>query len=163
MELVLIRHGIAEDREQWQGQNDWLRPLTNEGRDKLKLLSGVYAKMISPVDVLVHSPLLRAQQTAEILLKSIKAKYTLESEVLAPDSNPTEFVKWVQDYPKAEKVVCVGHEPNLSQIASSLLMGSGRLNIQFKKAGAMSLYFSDVIKEKSARLDWLVTPKIILQ
>ncbi|MFN5979883.1 MAG: SixA phosphatase family protein, partial [Pseudanabaena sp.] len=62
--IYLIRHGIAEDRENYE--DDTLRPHTNEGQRKTKHVAKRLYDLGLRFDLLQTSPLVRAQQTAEI-------------------------------------------------------------------------------------------------
>ena len=66
MELYIVRHGIAIDREDPKSPPDPDRYLTEEGIEKTKQVAkGVAALGIEP-DLLISSPYVRAMQTAEI-------------------------------------------------------------------------------------------------
>jgi len=44
MKLYFLRHGIAVDREEWKG-NDFDRPLTDEGRERMAREAKTIAKL----------------------------------------------------------------------------------------------------------------------
>ena len=68
LQLLLVRHGIAEDRS--EGRRDGLRALTPAGRRRTtEVLERVVALGLV-ADRLVSSPLVRARQTAEIALSA---------------------------------------------------------------------------------------------
>jgi phosphohistidine phosphatase SixA len=54
----------------------------------------------------------------------------------------------------------VGHEPNLSSLASFLLGGTTDISINIKKGGVCCLSVDDLHNDRKAVLEWLVTPKI---
>jgi phosphohistidine phosphatase len=57
--LLVIRHGIAIEGEDWQG-DDELRPLTDDGVRKMqKGADGLHA-IVDVIDVVAASPLVRA-------------------------------------------------------------------------------------------------------
>ena len=66
MKLLLVRHAIAEEREEFErtGEPDDQRPLTSEGRKKMKRAAAGLGELVNKVDILATSPLARAQQTA---------------------------------------------------------------------------------------------------
>jgi phosphohistidine phosphatase len=66
MELYLIRHGIAEDKQ--PDIKDEERSLTKEGRQKTEKVAQKIKKLGLQFEVIVTSPLVRARQTAEILV-----------------------------------------------------------------------------------------------
>ncbi|MGH7674557.1 MAG: SixA phosphatase family protein, partial [Gemmatimonadales bacterium] len=69
MQLLIVRHAIAQDRDEHatSGQDDSLRSLTREGRVKMRQAAKGLHRLVKTLDVLATSPLARAAQTAEIL------------------------------------------------------------------------------------------------
>ena len=66
MEIYVVRHGIAIDREDPKCPPDPERYLTEEGIEKTKRVAAAVAALSSTPDVLLSSPYVRATQTAEI-------------------------------------------------------------------------------------------------
>ena len=59
-------------------------------------------------------------------------------------------------------VAMVGHEPNLSELASLLLVKApGRLVVELKKGGAMCLTFEGEAEPGGAALRWLLTQNVL--
>ena len=89
MNLLVVRHGLAEDREAFKrtGRSDDLRPLTDRGRRRMRRNARGLAKVIRP-DLLVTSPLTRAVQTAEILSAAFELEVATTLEALRPDESP---------------------------------------------------------------------------
>src|SRR6478672_122417 len=58
MKLLLIRHAIAEEREDFArtGKDDRLRPLTDEGRKKMKQGARGLRRCVPAFDLLAPSP-----------------------------------------------------------------------------------------------------------
>src|SRR5256885_16269061 len=71
MQLYVVRHGIAIDREDPKSPPDPERYLTEEGIEKTKgIAKAVAALHISP-DALISSPYVRVRQTAEIFAAAL--------------------------------------------------------------------------------------------
>src|SRR5215469_4808978 len=87
-ELCLMRHGIAVMRTGIAGLDDAKRPLTPDGRARMKAIArGLRAAGFVP-SWIVTSPLVRAQQTAEIVAK-VMGEAPLElCDALAPGGSP---------------------------------------------------------------------------
>ncbi|HEX4469200.1 MAG TPA: phosphoglycerate mutase family protein, partial [Gemmatimonadaceae bacterium] len=73
MDLLVIRHAIAEDKERFaaSGRNDDLRPLTEEGRSKMRRAAQGLRTVVGRIAHLASSPLVRARETAEIVAPAL--------------------------------------------------------------------------------------------
>lgn len=159
MKLLLIRHAIAEEPEDFArtGKDDRQRPLTDEGRKKMKQNAKGLREQVPAIDLLATSPLTRAAQTAAILDSVYGGLSEVEIEELAPEASPTEFLRWLRKQ-KGETIAAVGHEPSLSLILSWLLTGTERRLFSFRKGGACLLEFADEPAAGTATLLWALTP-----
>jgi phosphohistidine phosphatase len=159
MKLLLIRHAIAEERENFEktGKDDRLRPLTDEGRKKMKQAARGLKEVVPHVDLLATSPLTRAAQTGAILDTVYGGLQEVEIEQLSPESTPADFLRWLRKQ-KVETVAAVGHEPSLSLILSWLLTGAERRIFAFRKGGACLLEFPGEVGAGAASLLWALTP-----
>src|SRR5919108_656854 len=95
MKLLVVRHGTAEDKDEFArtGKSDDLRPLTPAGKREMRDIARGIREVVSAIDVLLTSPLVRAMQTAEI----VGEEYDREQkkvEWLRPDAPYEEFARW---------------------------------------------------------------------
>jgi len=159
MKLLLIRHAIAEESEDFAktGRDDRLRPLTDEGRKKMKQAAKGLQEIVPEIDLLATSPLTRAAQTGAIVDSVYGGLKEVEIEELAPEATPNDFLRWLRKQ-KAETLAAVGHEPSLSLILSWLLTGTERRIFAFRKGGACLLEFPDEVGAGTATLLWALTP-----
>jgi phosphohistidine phosphatase len=159
MKLLLIRHAIAEEREDFEktGKDDRLRPLTDEGRKKMKQAARGLKEVVPHVDLLATSPLTRAAQTGAILDTVYGGLQEVEIEELSPESTPADFLRWLRKQ-KADTLAAVGHEPSISLILSWLLTGAERRIFAFRKGGACLLEFPGEVGAGTANLLWALTP-----
>src|SRR5439155_7346675 len=69
VKLLVIRHGLAGEASEFArtGMDDDQRPLTDEGKKKMRAGARGLHEIVQQIDWLVSSPLVRAQQTAEII------------------------------------------------------------------------------------------------
>ncbi len=155
----MIRHAIAEPREESPGDDEELRPLNDRGRRRMRLAARGLSYLVPELDVLAASPLLRAGQTAEILAKElVRCPPPTVIEELTPGAASAGFLSWLERQEPAARVAVVGHEPSLSLAASWLLSGLDRSLVAFKKGGAALLTFDGAPASAGARLLWLLTP-----
>ena len=161
MQLLVIRHAIAEDRDEFadSGESDDRRPLTKSGVKRMrKGAKGLHA-IVDDIDVLVTSPYTRAAETAGIVANEFGLNQAQVSASLLPDVHFDEFERWAQSHVDKEVVAIVGHEPHLSGLTMWLMIGSGESHIELKKGGACLLEFDSNIRRASGTLLWLLTPR----
>lgn len=174
MTVLVVRHGLAMARDEFQIQykdsHDDSRPLTPEGIRKMqKNARGLKALVCKP-DLLLSSPLARAQQTAEILREAWGGPALSVTELLRPTARPHLLAASLSSQVVAARenpLICiVGHEPHLSKLVTWFLIGSGfgakqRSLIELKKGGACLLEFPHDIAKAQARLKWLAAPNFL--
>lgn len=172
-ELLLLRHGIAEERS--EDLDDGSRPLTAAGRERTALVLQRLLELDLRAEVLLSSPLVRARQTAELARDAgLAADLELEAG-LAPQADPVPLLlRWLgpaSPRPGWGRLALVGHEPDLSRLAAWLIgvpeaQAEGRLRL--KKAGVLLLALpaeaggSASTLAGSARLLLLLSPKTLL-
>jgi phosphohistidine phosphatase len=160
MNLLVIRHAIAEDRAQYAQAHadDAARPLTADGEKKMRKVAHGLRTIVPELDLLASSPLTRALQTAAIVARAYDRPAPALVPVLAP-AQPIEAVAaWLERQRRHEVVAVVGHEPALSRIVSWLLAGSERSFLELKKGAACLLACEQTIAPGSATLRWSLTP-----
>jgi phosphohistidine phosphatase len=169
MHLYLIRHGIAVDLDTIPLDStitDELRPLTKEGRNKLKQVAEKLQISGLKLDLIISSPLIRAKQTTDLLIDRQLSSQLEISPHLAPRGNlPAWLTEWEtrsrHDLP-ISKLALVGHEPNLSQWAELLIFGRIYNQIVLKKGGIIGLKFPDgKMAIGTAQLHCLIPPKYL--
>jgi phosphohistidine phosphatase SixA len=67
--LLIIRHGPAGNREEWEaeGRDDRLRPLTPKGKKEVRKAAGGLRQLVPALDLLATSPWTRAAETAQLV------------------------------------------------------------------------------------------------
>jgi phosphohistidine phosphatase len=160
MDLVLVRHAIAEERETFAltGKLDHRRPLTARGRKRMQQAAAGLRRLIPAVDLLATSPLVRAVQTAEIISDAYGGIEVVEVAELAPEGAPESLLRWLQGQDGDATIVVVGHEPSFSTHVGWLTARADEPFLDFKKGGACLLTFYDEIYSGGATLRWLLTP-----
>jgi phosphohistidine phosphatase len=169
MYLYLIRHGIAIDLDVIDADRidlDRSRHLTKIGRKKIQQVAKSLQAANLQFDRIVSSPLVRAHQTAELLLAQNLSSQLELSEDLAPSGNLESWLTWWESQSmqqQTSKLALVGHEPNLSEWAELLIFGSVQHKLILKKGGVIALKFpTDKIEIGTAQLHCLIPPKYLL-
>ena len=160
MDLYLLRHAIAVDRGTPGYEVDSTRPLTPEGARRMhRIAEGMTHLGIDP-DVIITSPCLRARQTADIVAEVFRVDRVELHEALSPGGDQARLIEDLsQRYGDHKSVIIVGHEPDLSEVASTLMAGSLDASLGFKKGGLCLLETASLHYGQCATLRWLLTPK----
>lgn len=168
MYLYLIRHGIAVDRDLSQDSpiSDESRSLTKVGRKKTTQVADRLHESGLKFDLVMTSPLVRAQQTAQIAIdRHLSDRLEVASE-LAPDGNLHSWLSQWESRTSTEpitKLALVGHAPNLEEWAELLIFGKVLQRIVLKKGGVIGLKFADErIAIGTAQLYCLLPPKYLV-
>jgi len=161
MELYLLRHGIATERGIPGHEIDSTRPLTPEGLRKTQRAAEGMRALGLDFGRILSSPHVRARQTAEIVAGVFGIEERLElNDNLAPGGNRWELMEGLNNGPESpQSVLLVGHEPEMSELASMLLSGATDLPIEMKKAGLCKLSLDKPQYGRCASLCWLLTPR----
>ena len=154
MLLLLFRHGEAE--EPGPGRSDAKRRLTPEGEAENRLcLEAVRRAGVRP-DAIVHSPLVRAAQTAQAARELLEPPDGIhEDERLACGAELRDVEEIVRQYP-GDTLMLVGHNPDLSVIAGELVGGAG---VALKTSGIAAIRLP-VAAAGVGQLQWLIKPKL---
>jgi phosphohistidine phosphatase len=158
MELYGIRHADAQPLE-GSITDDAHRPLTDTGIAQSKALAQCLQKLGVHLDVVLTSPLLRARQTAEEMLRNWSVpKPPIEVvEELVDAGKRKRLVRLLREQGK-ESVALIGHQPDLS-IFTAWLVGSRKAQLDLSKAGAALVHCNDEPDRGAGKLIWLVTPQ----
>jgi phosphohistidine phosphatase len=165
MELLVVRHALALDKDEAkrQGMLDRDRPLTTDGKTKMKRIARGLWSRVPEISVLLTSPWRRAVETGDLLQKAYASFRRIETDALLPDAEPEALASQVSEHAAAAAMALVGHEPHLSRWVSWCLTGSLEPLIELRKGGACLLRFEDIVGPGRARLIWLMTPAVLRQ
>ena len=156
VDLYIVRHAIAFERDAARWPDDRARPLTPDGVRKFRKAARGLRQVAGAVPRVLVSPLVRAKQTAELL--------TLEAGWPAAQEEAAIVARCARRRDSAALAV-VGHEPQLSALLALCLDagGSERASDAFvlKKGGAACLSWDGAPRAGKARLVWLLTPKLL--
>jgi phosphohistidine phosphatase len=156
MKIYFLRHGIAAEPEDWKG-NDYDRPLTSEGRERMAQEAKAIRKLDLKLDAILTSPLVRAKDTAEIVARELKV-VSKEDARLADDFDVSSLEEILQGCADLKALMLVGHEPSFSGVVGRLI-GEARLDL--KKGGLACVELPDA-STMTGELHWLIPPKALL-
>jgi phosphohistidine phosphatase len=157
MELLVIRHGIAQEYS--GGLPDEERALTEEGRKEMRTVARRLRELLPELDVVASSPLVRARQTAEIVCEAYELDFEVSS-ALAPGGSRSDVLSWLQGRRESLGAV-VGHAPDLDHLIAWLTTGSPTAFTSLRKGGVCLLSFAAKPEPGKAELRWILTPKLV--
>jgi phosphohistidine phosphatase len=165
MQLLIIRHGIAGDREEFvrTGRDDSERPLTPHGKRQMKRVAKGLRRVVKSIDVLGASPLVRAQQTAAIVAEAYREMDVATVPSLAPGSAPDDFAEWLGRQRIAEVVAVAGHDPHLGVLITWLIAGVTEPGVHIEKGGACLVDVAGAPCAGCGTLLWALTPEILIR
>lgn len=162
MKLLVIRHGIAEDREAYaaSGHDDALRPLTEQGARKMKRGARGLRRVVPAIDTLISSPFTRAFDTAEIVRREYGMERVETNRALEPTVVVGDALAALQSY-SADTVAIFGHEPQLSRLVTYLVSGLDRSAVDLKKGSACLIEFDGSLAAGAGTLMWSIRPSVL--
>lgn len=158
MDLFIIRHGIAIDRHEVSKDSD--RYLTEEGKDKMRIVGKGLKKLGVNFDYILSSPYIRAVQTSEIIAEEtgFNKNDIIKTEHLQPSGNWRKIFNTVK---KGKYVAIFGHDPMFSDIVAELLEANG-ISTPVKK-GSVCRIFLENIDTLTGELKWFIPPKVFVE
>ena len=161
MDLYIVRHGIAIDREDPKCPPDPERYLTEQGMDKTRQVAkGIAALGITP-DLLISSPYVRAMQTAEIFASALdySKQKIRRTDLLLPGAESSALFRELAKDKQSSTVFLFGHAPHLDELIAAAFASKHPIT-SLKKAGVAVLRLKR-ISPPSAELLWLATPRLL--
>jgi phosphohistidine phosphatase len=151
--LDLLRHADAGDPMAWDGP-DSTRPLSDKGRKQVARLGDYLAGIGYEVDVVISSPRLRAEQTAELVADRVKAKVRVDDRLGSGlDLETVDAI--VDDAGDPERVLLVGHDPDFSELLAVLCGAAG---VTMRKGAFARIEVDRPLDAGTGTLRWLLPP-----
>lgn len=161
MQLFIVRHGIAVDREDPKCPADPERFLTNEGIEKTREVAQGVVEVATVTDLMMTSPYLRAVQTAEVfatVFEYSKQKIR-KSDLLLPGAESLQLFRELSKDKDLSTVFVFGHAPHLDDLIATAI-GTKHQISSLKKAGVALVELKRLVPP-SGELVWLATPKLL--
>ena len=156
MEIYVLRHGEAEETE--TGRTDRDRKLTAKGHRDLKAVLRVARKAEVAPDLILTSPLRRAQETAAIAAEILGCKRIEETRNLLPGASPELVWKEIGSDYKVDAILLAGHQPHLSSLIALLLEAS--VMVDLKKSALVRITTQARLGPPRGVLKWMITTKV---
>jgi phosphohistidine phosphatase len=161
MELLIVRHAIAFDRDRDRWRDDGARPLSPAGIRRARKAAAGLKEFSKAPDRVLTSPLVRARQTAQILTDVAGWPQAEEAPELSPGAPPL-VVLTLLGKNRVELVAVVGHQPGLGALLTACLLKDGpSLSIEMKKNAVACVSFDGSVRAGRGSLKWLATPRML--
>jgi phosphohistidine phosphatase len=157
MLLYLIRHADAVPASADNPISDEDRPLTSTGQAQSKAVAATLQQRGVRLDRILHSPLVRAQETAAGIAAawSQPGPPLVVCEALGPGGKHKKFARAVNQQGDGS-MAAVGHMPDIAELAAWLI-GSRKARMDFSKAGIACISLPGDADKGEGTLEWLVT------
>ncbi|MBT8126000.1 MAG: phosphohistidine phosphatase SixA [Gammaproteobacteria bacterium] len=117
MNLYILQHGEAVAEEV-----DPQRPLSEQGRQDVRLLATRLQERGVQLGAIMHSGKLRAVQSASLMAETLAPGITpIIADGLKPNDDPAMFASAIM--PQGKDIMVVSHMPLVSRLCSVLLTG----------------------------------------
>lgn len=158
MRIYLLRHAVAVPRGTpgYPGDD---RPLTEEGRRRMRKGARGLARLVGDLERIFASPLSRARETAQIAAEALLLDDRVEAvKWLLPGTAPELATSRLKDLPGEGPWMLVGHEPDFGGLAARWI-GAPPDRIPLKKGGLCRIDFDGPPARGKGTLAWLLTPR----
>ena len=162
MDLYIIRHAWAENRDDSRWPDDDLRPLTAEGKQRFaQVVKQLVARGMAP-GIIATSPLVRCVETAQLVAAGLSdAPKIVEARRVAAGQRLGRAAAMDDStWPKHEEIAWVGHAPDVSRLAAAMI-GAGDSLVRFAKGAVAAIRFDGPPALGSGELHWLATAKLL--
>jgi phosphohistidine phosphatase len=160
MFIYLVRHAWAGQSGDPRYADDDLRPLTDKGRKRFRRMVKKLTKRDFTPMAIATSPLLRARETAEIIVDVCPNQPELIGlEDLAPGGGMERLLEWTRKQAPLD-VAWVGHAPDIATKAAALI-GAEQGQIGFEKGAVAAIGFAGPVAAGAGELVWLATAELL--
>ena len=154
MELILLRHGKAEDINIG---GDFTRELVEKGREQSRRAARLLKSARVLPEIVLTSPLIRARQTAEEFCNTAEIPGAVIQGWLACGMSPETALSELAAFRDFRRVAIVGHEPDFSQLIAWIL-GTAGGGIVVKKGSLTCLTVNP--PSRIGSLVYMIPPKL---
>ncbi len=155
MDLILLRHGKAED---FHCGGDFARALLAKGREQSRSAASLLKAAGLLPDIVLTSPLIRARQTAQEFCETAGLPEAQTQNWLACGMRPETAMVELAVFSEFKRIAIVGHEPDFSGLVEWLVGAKGGA-VDFKK-GALACVRIDW-PARQGQLLFLVPPRLV--
>ena len=168
--ILLLRHAKSD----WGDPEltDFDRPLAKRGQKDAPLMGEVVKQLEHVPDLILSSPALRAQETAELVAEACGYKKSIEWVETFYTGGCDDSLTTLQGLPASiERVMVIGHNPTIEELAATLLSADmdeewrDEWVVRIPTCGLVCLNFNiiewSMLEPGDAVLRWFLIPKLV--
>ena len=159
MNLYLVRHGLA-NWPSWPG-SDAERALTLAGERIIRAEGAALARLGLQPDLILHSPLVRARQTAELLAEALRVSVSdrvRAHELLSPGFDHKALKKLLREHSARDALMLVGHAPDMANVVERITGGA----VKVKEGTVAHVQIEKPDEKPEGTLIWLATAELLV-
>lgn len=155
MEVYIYRHAQADFKSK-----DENPPVSEKGmKEAARVVNLAGERFGFRPSAIVSSPILRAEQTAEMARKELRLKAeVIIDDCLYGDTEPSDVLKFLSHFDKEDKVVLVSHMPLIFELLYNLI--GGRCEVELLNGSIAAVRFKGKAAEGKGTLTWLIQPGV---
>lgn len=162
LDLILVRHGVAKERDPRRWPDDRERPLAAAGARRFRNAARGLARIVPEVDAIWSSRLRRAWQSAELLHEEARWPQPQSCALLEEGKGITPLLRAIAADTRLERLALVGHAPWLEELAACSLLGRRRPTpLALHKGGVACIRFDAAPRPRGGVLQWVVTQRFL--
>ena len=143
--VYFAQHAKATSKE-----IDEHRPLSADGTDETRSVASCLKKHHVEINKVCHSGKLRAVQTANIFAEILDVDDVIQLDVMNPNDEPTKLIQQISQ----DKVLYVGHLPNIQKVVSKLICDEDAAVVQFQNSAVVCIE----VNGSESSIQWFMTP-----
>jgi phosphohistidine phosphatase len=141
--------------------NDGARRLTAKGRAQARRVGAFCADRGMTPEVVLTSPLVRARQTAELVADAFASRGLVEVPWAACGMRAEVAVGELRAFDRVDSLLLVGHQPDLGDLAASLLGMAGSGALRVRKALLAGITFDGRVASGTGVLDFFLPVRLM--
>jgi len=162
VDLFIVRHAWAHQRDDPRWPDDSQRPLSDEGRRRFVRVVELLGQRGFAPELVAASPYVRCRQTAELIAQHVSPAPDLAlREELEPEGDWRSLLAWTsQQFDEVRQMAWVGHAPDVGEMVARLI-GDGRAWVRMAKGAVALVRFYETLKPGQGELRWLATARLL--
>jgi phosphohistidine phosphatase len=161
MQLLIVRHGVAHERNAKRWPDDAERPLSPAGTERTRRAAAGLRHVAPHPALVLTSPLRRTRDTGAILTQFAAWPQARPCPLLAPGASIDALLALL-GRSGSGPVAVVGHQPDLGRLLSVCLTGDeDSAAFELRKMGLALVAFRGRPGRGRGELLWLLPPKLL--